>query len=197
MKGTKMNGIKTYLQIETGSPQFRINEVTTDDAPEYFVYSQQNLLDDLSQTKHPETNDKVIKTMDEVCLAKEGDVVYSLISGKAGIVNESHDGFLLTQNYIKLIPNNLINRKYLVYILNENREVKRQLFASSQGSIVIKLTLRQVRNLKLPVIADLNEQKLIGDIYLNQLRLENLQLERAKLNKTLVLQQLKEANNGR
>lgn len=44
---------------------------------------------------------KVIRTNDKVRILFDGDLVFSLISGKAGIVRKKHEGYLYTQNYIK------------------------------------------------------------------------------------------------
>lgn len=51
----------------------------------------------------------------------EGDIIFSLISGKATIVGARHQGYLFTQNYVKIITDEKIDSKYLVYILNEDK----------------------------------------------------------------------------
>ena len=58
---------------------------------------------------------KTISTLDDLSLIKGGDILFSLISGRATIVRHNHQGYLYTQNYVKLIPKNVVGSKYLVY----------------------------------------------------------------------------------
>ena len=75
--------------------------------------------------------------MDNISKLDAGDVLFSLISGKTTIVRDIHRGYLYTQNYVKLLPGNSIDKKYLVYILNESEYIKRQWRIGLQGSFVL------------------------------------------------------------
>lgn len=55
-----------------------------------------------------------------------GDVIFSLITGNAAIVRKEHEGYLYTQNYVKLLPYDNIDAQFLVYLINENKAIKRQ-----------------------------------------------------------------------
>ena len=133
-----------------------------------------------------------MRTFDSVSVATEGDVVFSLISGTAAIVQASHTGFLLTQNYVVLEPTEGLDSRYLLYLLNEHVDVRRQLRLGQQGSIVIKYTVGQLKKLELPPLPPMERQQAIGELYCNQLRLEALRKRASELETTLVLEHIKE-----
>ena len=183
--------LQDIVEMNSGQAQFRISEVSDPDAPVYIYYGQANLEQDLYLSDNSVISHKAIKTFDEITsLLATGDVIFSLISGKATIVSEQHRGFLYTQNYVKLTPKNQIDAHYLVYLLNENAVIKKQLSSSLQGSQVLKYTTKQLKTLKLPKLPSLSKQRLIGKIYLKQQKLTYLKQRVANLEKLLVLHQL-------
>lgn len=183
--------LQDIVEMNSGQAQFRISEVSDPIAPVYTYYGQANLEQDLYLSDSSAVLPKEIKTFDEITsLLSTGDVIFSLISGKATIVSEQHRGFLYTQNYVKLTPKNQIDAHYLVYLLNENAVIKKQLSSSLQGSQVLKYTTKQLKTLKLPKLPSLSKQRLIGEIYLKQQKLAYLKQRVANLEKLLVLHQL-------
>ena len=62
----------------------------------------------------------------------------------------------------------------MVYLLNENDFVKKQLRLGLQGSVVIKYTLKQLKEIQIPILPQLDRQKILGEIYFKQLRLQAL-----------------------
>ena len=104
----------------------------------------------------------------------------------------SHQGYLYTQNYAKLIPQERIDGNYLVYLLNESEFIKKQWLKELQGSAVLKHTVKQLRRLELPKLHSYEKQKIIGDIYFKQLRLHALKKRAAELEKVLTIEKLKE-----
>ena len=168
--------IEDIITIMTGTPQFRIKESLSDTAPTYYFYGQQELEND------------------ELNLVHEGDILFSLISGRTTIVNKKHQGYLYTQNYVKLIPKNVVGSKYLVYLLNESDLIRKQWSKGLQGSAVLKHTVKQLRELELPKIHSYEKQKIIGDIYFKQLRLQALKMRVADAEKLLTIEKLKGVN---
>ncbi|MFT8363332.1 MAG: restriction endonuclease subunit S [Sporolactobacillus sp.] len=162
-------------------------------APLYTYYGQSDIDDDLVDLLSPAVSSKQVRTQDTVNTLLEGDVVFSLISGVATLVRKAHEGYLYTQNYVKLIPNKTIDPKFLIYLLNEDKSIKKQLLRGLQGSQVLKYTLRQVKELVLPELPSLKKQQLIGDVYLSQLRLQTLRSRAANAETTLLLAKLEEA----
>ena len=178
--------ITDVVDCTSGTPQFRISEERRSDAPAYCIFSQADLEDDLRGVSSISGARRKIRTFDSVCTVSKGDVVFSLLSGTAAVVQIEHDGYLLTQNYVLLSPSELIDPLYLVYLLNENREIKRQLYRSQQGSATMKYTLNQLGSLKLPMLPSREKQRLIGEVYFAQLKLEALRKREAELETQLV-----------
>lgn len=187
--------LSEVVKFVSGSPQFRITRAFDGEAeaPLYTYYGQLDMEDDLvdliSNVEH-----KTVRTYDEVNTLFAGDVLFSLISGTSTIVRKEHEGYLYTQNFVKLIPNEKIEAKYLVYLLNENQLIKKQFLMGLQGSQVLKYTLKQVRELKLPELPSIQKQQTIGDLYFNQLRLQALRYRAAKSETTILLVKLEGAS---
>lgn len=187
-----MMRLESIVALVSGSPQFRINEVFDDNAPLYSYYGQQEIEDDLVGIDSNTNDRKQVRTFDKVSTLGQGDVVFSLISGKSTVVSANHQGYLYTQNYVKLVADEKVDSKYLVYLLNEDKFIKKQFQLGLQGSQVLKYTLKQLKELELPELPALEKQCMIGQIYFNQLRLEALKNRVAKLETNLVLEKLGE-----
>lgn len=186
--------LEDVITITMGTPQFRIKESMLDSAPTYFFYGQQELESDLIGIELGSEEARTISTLDELSLIKEGDILFSLISGRATIVRQIHQGYLYTQNYAKLIPEEGIDGNYLVYLLNESDYIKKQWIKELQGSATLKHTVKQLRQLQLPKLHSYEKQKIIGNIYFKQLRLHALKERVAELEKVLIIEKLKEVD---
>ena len=187
-----MNKLSDLVIFISGSPQFRIIESIDEPSPSYYVYSQEDLLNDLSMFEMITEERKVMRTNDDVNTLSEGDVVFSLISGTASRVSRFREGYLYTQNYIKLLPLKNMDSKFLVYLLNENDFVKKQLRLGLQGSVVIKYTLKQLKEIQIQILPQLDRQKILGEIYFKQLRLQALKKRVIQYETEIVLQKLQE-----
>lgn len=124
-----------------------------------------------------------------------GDVIFSLITGNAAIVRKEHEGYLYTQNYVKLLPYDNIDAQFLVYLINENKAIKRQFTVGLQGSQVLKYTLKQLKELEVGKLPNIDRQKAIGQVYFKQLRLKALKKRAAELEESIILAKLEEASN--
>ncbi|WP_433945490.1 restriction endonuclease subunit M [Paenibacillus sp. SN-8-1] len=187
-----MRKLARVVEFVSGSPQFRIQEVSDNTAPLYIYYGQPDLEADLAGIDS-NSEGKQVRTFDKVNTLCQGDVVFSLISGKSTIVSEKHRGYLYTQNYVKLVTGNKIDPKYLVFLLNEEQSIKRQFQMGLQGSQVLKYTLKQVKELELPSLPTMDRQRMIGKLYFNQLRLEALRIRAARLENTIITEKLRRA----
>lgn len=177
--------LENLVKFQVGSPQFRIKESVADAATTYKFYSQNDLEEDLTGVELATEEAKQIATTDEVTTVAPGDLVFSLISGRAAIVRKEHGGYLYTQNYVTIEPGTEIDSKYLVYLLNEDREVAHQFWLGLQGSMVMKYTVKQLRELKIKRLPNLDKQQAIGDIYFKQMRIQALR-KRIAENETLL-----------
>lgn len=190
-----MKRLDGVVEFVSGSPQFRIKEVFDDKAPRYTYYGQQDIENDLVGIASNSSESKQVRTFDKVNTLCQGDVVFSLISGKSTIVGAKHQGYLYTQNYVKLVIVEKVVSKYLVYLLNEDKSIKKQFQMGLQGSQVLKYTLKQVKELELPDLPTIEKQQIIGELYFNQLRLEALKNRVANSETTIVLEKLREVGS--
>lgn len=194
--------LQDAIGFVSGTPQFRITESGLAAAPAYVLYSQSDLEEDLCGLVDEDNRDTLdekrrrIKTADSVITAAAGDVVFSLLSGTAALVLPEHGGYLLTQNYVKLIPPETIDCRYLVYLINESREIRRQLRLGQQGSVTMKFTLKQLKTLELPALAPCERQGRIGELYLSVLRLNALKKRAAERETTMMLGIMREADRS-
>lgn len=185
------------VSFKLGSPQFRIKETLAKEAPLYQMYSQLDLEEDLAGVVGDHQENKQVKTLDDVSTLKANDLVFSLISGKAALVSPEHAGYLYTQNYLILEPDERLDAKFLLYLLNEDKGIARQLWLGLQGSMVLKYTVKQVKDLKLPKLPSLSKQAAIGQVYLKQKHLQAVKKRRADNELTLQLAKLEEVlKNG-
>ena len=189
-----MKRLSELVELVSGSPQFRITEVFDEKTPLFTYYSQTDLTDDLVGIISKDVDNKQVRTNDKVNTLCHGDVVFSLITGIAAIVGKEHQGYLYTQNYVKLLPGNNIDPKFLVYLINENKTIKKQFALGLQGSQVLKYTLKQLKELEIPKMPSIDKQKIIGQVYFNQLRMQALRNRAAELETKIRLSQLEEAN---
>lgn len=189
-----MKKLSELVELVSGSPQFRITEVFDEKTPLFTYYSQTDLTDDLMGIISKNANNKQVRTNDKVNTLCHGDVVFSLITGIVAMVRKEHQGYIYTQNYVKLLPSHYIDSKFLVYLINENKIIKKQFVVGLQGSEVLKYTLRQLKELEIAKIPSIDKQKIIGQVYFNQLRREALRNRVADLETKIILDRLEEAS---
>ena len=121
-------------------------------------------------------------------------MVFSLVTGKAAIIRPEHEGYLYTQNYIRLLPTDAIQAAFLVYLLNEDKFIRKQFFIGLQGSQVLKYTLQQLKRICIDKLPPLEQQRQIGELYLKQLHLTAVKNQAAELEKLVCLAKLAEAS---
>lgn len=199
-----MERLSDVAELTSGSPQFRISESTDPDAPAYCFYEQSDLADDLTGIDLQDFAGtaanhirKQIRTNDSVKTLSKGDVIFSLISGEAAEVRSDHAGLLYTQNYVNILLHGskgkeAIASRYLIYLLNHDVTINKQLRQGLQGSQVLKYTVKQLNDLTLPPMPSLDKQHLIGNVYFDQLRLAALRHRIAGNSSLLVLGKMKE-----
>ena len=189
-----MKKLNELVELVSGSPQFRITEMFDKKIPLFTYYSQTDLTDDLVGIISRDVDNKQVRTNDKVNTLFDGDVVFSLITGIATMVRKEHEGYIYTQNYVKLVPSQNIDSRFLVYLINENKTIRKQFMVGLQGSQVLKYTLKQLKELEIPKIPTIDKQKIIGQVYFNQLRLQALRKRVAELETTMRLAKLEEVS---
>lgn len=154
-----------------GSLQVRLDTTSWEDARDYILYNQQHHQLDGYEVIEEVIDSRTVTTDREVTLLEEGDLLFSLLSGKAVLVRVEHAGLLYTQNYIKIEPNAKLDKAFLLYLINESSAIRRQFYQSLQGSEVMKYTVKQLKSLQLGALPPLDSQQKLGKIYLDGLAL--------------------------
>ncbi|MGG3480020.1 restriction endonuclease subunit S [Peribacillus frigoritolerans] len=128
-------------------------------------------------------------------LSSAGDVVFSFVSSKAGIVSDLNQGKIINQNFAKLIfESNQLDRHYLCYALNESNSMKRQMAISMQGSTVPKLTPAILKELEIK-LPSIGKQRTIGKAYFFLRKRQALAKKQAELEEQLFLEVLKQLDH--
>jgi restriction endonuclease S subunit len=128
-------------------------------------------------------------------LSHTGEVVFSFVSSKAGIVSDVNQGKILNQNFAKLIIEyEGLDSSYLCYALNESYSMKKQMAISMQGSTVPKLTPSILKELEL-TLPTLAKQRTIGKAYFFLRKQQALAKQQAKLEEQLYLEMLRKLDH--
>lgn len=125
-------------------------------------------------------------------LSSAGDVVFSFVSSKAGIVSDLNQGKIINQNFAKLIiEHDHLDSSYLCYALNESYSMKKQMAISMQGSTVPKLTPAILKELEFN-LPSIEKQRTIGKAYFFLRKRQALAKKQAELEEQLYLEVLKQ-----
>ena len=191
MAVTYKKKLSELFLIKGGSPQVRIKVSENFDARNYFFYDQNHLLQDISQSEIEDgAVEKAIKTKDTVEIAEKNDLIISLISATSAKVSAQHQGYIISQNYVKLVPidENIIDKNYVAYMLNESQIVKKQLYRQLQGSNFVKVTIAILKMLEIPVVP-IEKQRQIGQLYVKSSRLSTLH-QRVEVNQKRLMNEI-------
>ena len=159
------------------------------------TYSYEDLMNDLdgsfldSQASFYSGNSNNQK---DSYLSRAGDVVFSFVSSKAGIVSALNQGKIINQNFAKLIiEHDHLDSSYLCYALNESYSMKKQMAISMQGSTVPKLTPAILKELEIN-LPTLEKQRTIGKAYFCLRKRQALAKKQSELEEELYLEVLKQ-----
>lgn len=162
------------------------------------AYSYDDLTEDLNglflDSKVRIESDNAINKTNH--LSQPGELIFSFVSSKAGIVSGKNKGKLINQNFAKLIiEHEQLDHCYLCYILNESHEIKRQMAISMQGSTVRKLTPITLKELELN-LPSIELQQTIGKAYLSIKKRHALAKKQAEVEEKLYLEILKKLDQS-
>jgi restriction endonuclease S subunit len=161
------------------------------------AYSYEDLIQDLDGSfLDSKVADYSVNSNDENgYLSHAGEVVFSFVSSKAGIVSDVNQGKILNQNFAKLIiEHDGLDSSYLCYALNESYSMKKQMAISMQGSTVPKLTPSILKELEL-TLPTLEKQRTIGKAYFFLRKQQALAKKQAELEEQLYLEMLRKLDN--
>lgn len=181
--------LEDIVTVKIGRNISRINEKSN---PNLVTYSYEDLMEDLdgsyldSQDSSESGNSKHM----DGYFSSAGDVIFSFVSSKAGIVSELNQGKMINQNFAKLIiKSEQLDKRYLCYMLNEAYSVKKQMAISMQGSNVPKLTPAILKEFEIKLPA-LDKQRMIGKAYFFLRKRQALAKKQAELEEKLYLEVL-------
>ncbi len=179
------------LQFESGTPIFRIREGTEEKLPTYLYYTQEMFSSDMNceVCEEPEET-REVRTGDPVKTLQTGDVVFSPTSQKAALVDARHDGYLMTKNFYRIIPDSHTDSAYLVYLINEDPEFKKNLNRERSGGLAV-VSVSDLKKIQWPKFPSLEIQEKIGQIYLDQKKISALTARRTRNQEQLVLESLR------
>jgi restriction endonuclease S subunit len=158
------------------------------------AYSYEDLTSDLdgSFLDSQPSSYRGIPNVKDSYLSSPGDVVFSFVSSKAGIVSDLNQGKIINQNFAKLvITYDQLDSSYLCYALNESYSMKRQMAISMQGSTIPKLTPAILKELEIK-LPSIEKQRMIGKSYFFLKKRQALVKKQAKLEEQLYLEVLKQ-----
>lgn len=129
-------------------------------------------------------------------LSQKGSVIIGLTSYKAIVIEENHEGKIITSNFAYVeLDQNKIDPYYFTWCFNEHPEIQKQLTIATQGSIIRAISIQMLRELKIP-IPPMDMQKKIGKVYELKRKKEKLLFEKnvleEKLYRYLIVEKLKE-----
>jgi len=156
------------------------------------VYSYEDLMNDLdgSFLDSKANSYSENKNSKDSYLSSVGDVVFSFVSSKAGIVSALNQGKIINQNFAKLIiEHDHLDKSYLCYALNESGPMKKQMAISMQGSTVPKLTPAILKGLEIE-LPSIEKQRTIGKAYFYFRKRQTLTKKQAELEEQLFLKVL-------
>lgn len=158
------------------------------------AYSFEDLINDLdgSFLDSQASSYTGISSHKEGYLSSAGDVVFSFVCSKAGIVSDLNQGKIINQNFAKLIiEHDQLDSSYLCYALNESYSMKKQMAISMQGSTVPKLTPAILKELEIK-LPSIEKQRTIGKAYFFLRKRHALAKKQAELEERLYLEVLKQ-----
>lgn len=175
MINLKGKAIKEFVTLIPGinqtraQKQFGIEEVS--------YYDQQSFEADYKHVEVFDYNEIKSLSINNLSL-NEGDIVINNSLQLATMVGKNNVGKVLSINFTKVeIDNKQLDKGYFLFIFNVYKDVKRQKERELQGTgPILKIPLRALGEIIIPIVT-LEEQKKIGKIYIESIKLQS------KLNK--------------
>ena len=187
--------MKTLFSVSAGYTQARLKISNDINSNLYYFCSTDLLRDALYDIPFEEDLSKInqIRSEENLETIDEGDLIVSLVGGFAAIASEdlTNESFILTQNFAKITPSKEIDKKYLLFLLNEDRNIRSQLFGNIVGIGRTKITVKQLSELTIDKLPPLDKQKLIGDVYIKTKRLTYLRKQSLELKEKYTIEALK------
>lgn len=178
------------ITIKTGKNLTRESEKNDKIVESYSFEDLTNDLDGLFLDSQ-EGKDCIVINDEDNYLCNVGDILYSYVSSKVGIVSTVNQGKIINQNFAKLIIDDTqIDKYYLCYMINESQLIKKQMAISMQGSIVLRSNSTILRELQLH-LPIMEKQQIIGQSYFKWRKRKSLVKKQMEQEEKIFLEVLK------
>lgn len=126
-----------------------------------------------------------------------GEVVINLMKSSAVIVSSENEGKVLSTNFLKVdFLNDSLDKRYFIYLFNENSQISKQKNREIQGlTLNSSLSIQSIERLRIPLLKR-NEQELIGLSYMQMLVVKKNYLQMIKETEKLTLAVLEKKTKG-
>jgi len=139
-------------------------------------------------------NDKI----ENLCIAKENDILVGLASGKAMKVSKEDEGYVVLSNFIRIRLKDVesFNPDFICWIFNENLDTQKYFASQTQGSARVSIIpLSFIKCLNIDLIP-FEQQKKIGKIYQLQREKIKIVLKKNKIKSAIIKKELFEIYKG-
>ena len=179
-----MSQISQLFTFHNGSLINRLETVEASQGITLPIYDQRMMEfdDGVFQPTTHQPKKVTLSTTHQAKVVHTGDIVINMMTSECVIVSQQHHESILPYNYTHIeIDTAHIDANYFVYWMNASSQAKSQLNQFKQGgSLVKKLTLNQLRQLKM-TLPPLEQQQRIGKLNERRRYLKYLQAKRTYL----------------
>lgn len=186
--------LEQISQITHGVVLNRIKPKVPGEGIEYPILSISQLLDEENGITDYEVPSVLVdkKKVDNLNLAREHSIVIGLTSfHRAAVLEKQHEGKIIPSNFVSIeFHNGIMDPYYFAWYFNEHPEIRLQREIAIQGNSSVKvLSIHMIRQLMIEC-PDLATQMSIGKLYYYQKKKRLLLMEKIKLERSVLSEEM-------
>ncbi len=186
--------LEQISQITHGVVLNRIKPKLPSDGVEYPILSISQLLDEEEGVTDYDVPTVMVdrKKVKNLNIAREESVVIGLTSfHRAAVLGKQHAGKIIPSNFVSIeFHNGIMDPYYFAWYFNEHPELNDQRRIAIQGNSSVKvLSIHMIRQLVIEC-PDLSTQLSVGKLYYYQKRRQLLEMEKLRLEKEVMTEEL-------
>lgn len=191
-------------EVEIGTVIARVEARGKDD---YIPYTAVSLDDIRSFTEGVRTDRQRLtylisdKATDRLVIAKSDDVIFGLSSIKCLLCSKEIEGMIIPSSLCRVRPLSpeVVDPAFLCYLLNDDPSIRKNIEVSHQQSTnrsVKTILASTLRELDIGTLPPIDEQRIMGKLYLSLLRRKGLEKEisEKEMNACLLMMNMKKHN---
>jgi len=180
--------LKNILKVKTGVNSSRISNEMRKEA-----YTAADLEDDLLKMMSVEESKGGKDESGTNRSTYSGQLIQSLISERTALVTEDNVGKGINQNFVYFEFNKKeLDPKFMCYMFNESKKIKKQRYKLSQFSIVRKSSPHMILEFNID-IPSIDVQQAVGNLYGLMLEKRMISLSKIKIDEQIVLERINQA----